>query len=337
MRINSETIQTGDRPSVRFLPGAGLRVTVADSPAGQEATVTYGFAALAGHAHYVDAATGSDNNDGTTWASAYATIQAAVDACESGRHDIVYINTGTYDENVTVNGKDYVTLAGVSLNGYGRPDIGASTGTSPALAVTASHGVVCANLRFFSDGLDIHVATNDGNGFVFADCVFDGDPAQAATKALLLLKGNADDDGYTASEGVIANCLFRNSGGYGIAFDTGDAPGNGVGCTHNVIRGCRFISNTAEDIIALDTGGGTYTAQDNLVEGCYIGMGAGKNKATHIDISTSLGAANTGNVFAGCYINDDTVNGTAIKMAGTGSSLIGCYSLDGLIDGDALD
>jgi hypothetical protein len=130
--------------------------------------------------------------------------------------------------------------------------------------------------------------------------------------------------------------LVRGSPGYGVAFDVQHAT-VGVGSTHGVMRDCRFVSNTAEDLIALETAAGTYTVQDWLFDRLYIGMGTGKNKATHIDFKTNNGATNTGNVFAGCFINDDTIDTTAVKTDTTGSSFIGCFSLDGVVNGDLLD
>jgi hypothetical protein len=287
-----------------------------------------------GSTFYVNGATGSDSDNGRGWSSAFVTIQAAINACTSGAGDRIYVAPATYAENLSVSQKDYVSIIGVLEPGYARPDIVKATGLM--LNVDRSHGVVLRHLRFAADGQDSDVVRNEGNGFVFDDCVFDGAAGMAATKALVRLWCDAADDSYTASEGLIKRCLFRGSPGYGLAADVQNAA-VGVGPTHNVMEDCRFISNTAEDLIALETAAGTYSMQDWLVARSYFGMGTAKNKATHIDISTNNGATNTGNVFAGCFINDDTVNTTAIKAVGTGSSFIGCYSLDGLIDGDALD
>jgi hypothetical protein len=261
----------------------------------------------------------------------YATITAALAACESGRMDTIYVEPGTYEEAVVVS-KDYVAIIGL-VAGYGRPDVVPAAGL--ALSV-AAQGFVSRHMRFASDGQDADVVRITGNGFRFEDCVFDGDAGMGATKALVRCWCDDDDDSLTASEGVFDDCLFRGSGGYGIAADVQDAT-VGVGPTHNVVRGCRFISNTAEDVIALETAAGTYSMQDWLFDRCHFGMGTGKNKATHIDIQTNNGATNTGNVFAFCSINDDTVDGTAVKMAGTGSSLVGCASLDGVFDASGLD
>lgn len=283
---------------------------------------------------FVDGVNGSDNNAGTTWATAFKTLQAAVNASVSGHHDKIFVKDGTYAENVVVSQKDYLTMVGISANGYGRPDVVPAAGL--ALLVDRSQGFVAVNIRFASNGQDSDVVRVEGNGWRFNDCVLDGNAGMGATKAILRLWCDAADDSFTASEGRMSDCLVRGSGGYGIAFDIQHAT-VGVGVTHCVFEDVRFISNAAEDIIALATAAGTYSLQDNLFVRCYIGMGTSKNKATHIDIETNNGATNTGNVFAQCFINDDTINTTAVKAASTGSSFIGCYSLDGVIDGDLLD
>lgn len=260
----------------------------------------------------------------------FETIEYALTKCESGRGDVIKLAPGTYEENVVIEGIDYVTIEGYEdIGGYGRPDIVPATGI--AIDVVTSQGVVLRALRAAS--ADDHVLRCDSNGFKFYDLVLDGD-GNGATDAGLLLKGNADDDSYTASEGHVRDVLIRGSGGYGLALDTGDAPGNGVGVTHGLFERIRFIGNTGIDLIALDSGGGTYAVQTSVFRELEF---MSRNKATHLDIETNLGATNTGNLFRQCFFLDDTINTTAIKAAGTGSGFVGCYGLDGVIDGDALD
>lgn len=277
---------------------------------------------------YVDP-TGSDARDGLSWTTPFATIQAAVDASVSGQGDRIYIMPGTYDENVVIEGKDYLSLIGVLPGGYARPDIVPAAGK--AISVIASHGVTLQHLRAVSADDDaVHM---EGNGFLIDDCVLDGD-GNGATDALLRLRGNADDDSYTASEGIVRAVLFRGSGGYGLAFDTGDAPENGVGSTHCLIERCRFLDNTGIDIMALDTGGGTYAVQaavirDNTFEGP-------KNKTTWIDVETNLAATNTG-VIAGNFFADDALDSTAVKMIGSGFVFVGNFDTVGVQDGSNFD
>jgi hypothetical protein len=278
-----------------------------------------------GNVWFVDADNGDDGNSGTSASNAFATIGAAITAASAG--DTIYVAPGSYDENVVVD-KDYITLIGGFLSGYARPDIVPAAGK--ALSVEAAQGFVGQHLRFVS--VDDDCVLNEGNGFWFQDCVFDGD-GNAATDCGLRLKGNADDDSFTASEGIVESCLFRGSGGFGIGLDTGDAPTNGVGCTDNVIRDCRFYGNTAEDIMALDTGGGVYAAQNLLIERCNF---ASKNKTTYIDVQTNLAAANSG-AMQGNWFAADALTTTEVKMVGSGFTFGGNFSNVGVVDGTGLD
>lgn len=292
-----------------------------------------GFTVVMGEEFFVDPVNGVDSSGrGRSLDSPAATIQWVHDnLVESGDGDTIWVTPGTCEEQITLT-KDYVRVKGL-IEGYGKPDIVSAAGV---VLIVRAQGVILQDLRVANDGVDADVIQIEGNGGRMTRCVVDGEATMGATKALMRLWCHLTDDSYTASEWTFENLMLRGSPGYGLAFDVQDAA-VGVGPTHNVFRDVRFISNTAEDVIALATAVGTYTVQDTLFERCHFGMGTGKNKATHIDISTNTGATNTGNVFAFCSVNDDTVDGTAIKAAGTGSSFIGCYSLDGAINGDALD
>jgi hypothetical protein len=261
----------------------------------------------------------------------YVTIDDAIKNAASG--DVIFVQPGTYKENLTVT-TDYLTIVGAQLGGYGRPDVVPSTGV--ALTVTAQ-GFVCKRVRFAASNSD--AVRQKGNGFEYSDCVFDGDAGQAVTDALVRLKGDDDDDSFTASEGVIENCLFRGSDGFGLVFQGGETPGNGVGSTHCVIRGCRFIDNVGADVATLDNDStdALYSVQDALVDRCYFMEP--KNKATWIDFTTSNGGAvglQTG-MFSECFFNDDTLDGTSIKAQSTGFGFVGCYSLDGVLNDDTID
>ena len=262
---------------------------------------------------------------GTTGRSNYTTIQSAIDAAVSG--DVIYVQPGTYTETLTVT-TDYLTIIGAQLGGYGRPDVTRTTGI--VLTVTAQ-GFVCSRMRFFStDGSD--VVWQKGNGFRYVDCVFDD--ASDAGKCGLLLKGDADDDSFTASEGVVSGCLFRGSA-IAMAFDTGAAPTNGVGCTHDVVEGCRFIDNT-QDIVTLDSGGGVYSVQDTLITDCYF---LDKGKTNYIDFTTANGGAasdQTGMV-TNCYFAVDDLTTTNVAYVGTGFAFVGCYDAGGVEDSTGLD
>jgi hypothetical protein len=260
----------------------------------------------------------------------YSTIAAAVADAREG--DTIFVQPGEYVENITVT-TDYITIIGGQVGRYGFPDIVALAGGA-ALTVSAQ-GFVAKRCRFVTEDTDAVI--QEGNGFVYEDCVFDGGNSEAVTEGLLRLKGNADDDSMTSSEGHIKGCLFRGSAGFAIAFDTGDAPGNGVGSTHCVVTGCRFIDNTGADLQTLDTGTGTYSVQDVLIKDNTFEQP--KNKATWIDFTTANGGAasdQTGTI-AGNYFNDDALDATAVAMVGTGLCFVGNYDTVGVQDGSAFD
>lgn len=265
----------------------------------------------------------------------YTTIQGAINDAKRG--DTIFVQPGTYDENLLVT-TDYVTLVGSQLGGYGRPDVAPADGTSPALIVRAQ-GFVAKRMRFVApdNGADADVVRQEGNGFKYDDCVFDGLLTNGATNALLRLKGNDTNDDLTASEGIVTNCLFRESEGFGIVFDTAE-PTVGVGSTHNQIGpGNRFIDNAAADIATADTGPGTYSVRDTLIVGNYFMEP--KNKATWIDLTTSNGGAagdQTGCI-AGNLFADDNIDTTAVAMVGTGFTFVGNYDTVGVQDGSGLD
>jgi len=278
-----------------------------------------------GTARFVSS-TGVDSGDGQTVDDAFLTIQHAIDA--SAENDVIVVYPGEYDENLVVD-VDFLTIVGAQ-SGYGRPDIAPAAGV--ALTVSAQ-GFRCARMRFASqDGSDAVI--QEGNGFEYVDCVFDD--ASDANEAGLRLKGSAASDDLTASEGAVKGCLFRGNA-FGILFDTGDAPVNGVGCTHDVIDSCRFIDNTSADVATADTGTGTYSVQDTQIVRCSFMEP--KNKATWIDFTTSNGgtAADQTGVIEDCFFNDDTVDTTAVAIVGTGWGVVGCHSMDGEFDGSGLD
>jgi len=303
---------------------------------GVSAEQPYGSGKNTVNVFFVDATNGKDANDGRDPNAPLATVQEGVDRCVSGRGDVVVIMPGSYVENVVVSAKDYVHLIAAVSGGYGRPDIVPTTGI--ALAVDTSQGFVAVGVRFYS--ADADVVTLDSNGFLFEDCVFDGDSGQAATEALLHLEGNADSDSYTASEGVIRDCLFRGgvpgtqSPGYGLAIEPGDAPANGVGSTYLVVEDCRFMNVDSADIITLAKAGAVYALTNSLFRRCYF---LSPDKTTYIDIETNFASTNVRNMFAECFFNTDDITATNFKAAATKAAIVGCYDKVGVEDASTLD
>lgn len=254
---------------------------------------------------YVDAsdAAANDDNGGEDLAYPLATIQQAVDNAVSGRGDTIYVMPGSYQENVSIT-KDYITLCGSLPGGYARPDLEGDAGV--ALTVHAQ-GFVCQHVRVAAaNGFD--GVRQQGNGFIYQDCVFDGDGANDFN-----LLPDLDDDSYTASEGKIVDCLFR-SGDKGLMF-TNPGPGieGGVGPTDVKVIGCDFYSHTTNDIDDTDTLGSNDTTFLNCqITNCrFLTV-----SAAYVYILLTAGGNNTG-LISGCVFADaDVINTQVVIPAG---------------------
>lgn len=272
---------------------------------------------------------GNDSNDGTV-NYPLLTINGAIDKASAG--DSIGIFAGSYPENVVVD-KDFLTLFGVQNSGYAKPDVVPTSGK--ALYNQAAQGMVLRHIRFAAPAADTDLLLVEGNGFIIEDCVLDGNATQGDAKALIRLKGNATDDSYTASEGIIRGCLFRGSGGDGIIFDTA-APAVGVGETDDVIESCIFVGIDQIAIATADTGPGLYSIQRGVIRFCLF---EDKNKATYVDLTTSNGgaASDQSGSFYSNWLATDTMTTTKIKAVGTGWTFIGNYDTVGIFDGSGLD
>lgn len=283
---------------------------------------------------FVDAEHGNDGNAGDSPSIPVASITRALALVDGGVGAMIFIAPGSYEENVVVT-KDYVHLIGSMSPRYAWPDIVPTAGK--ALHQSAAQGLILHRLRFAAPAADTDLLLLEGNGNIITSCVFDGDATMGNAKALVRLKGNADDDSYTSSEGLIEGCLFRGSGGVGLIFDTGDAPGNGVGVTDALIKGNQFIANDQVDIATADTGTGTYSVQNTEI---YRNRFMTKNKTTYIDLTTSNGGAagdQSGAITGNYFASDVLTAGNEIKMVGTAFTFGGNFSTVGVKDGSGLD
>jgi len=288
--------------------------------------------ATPGKVLFVDGTNGSDEFDGTA-EHPVQTIQQAVDLSTSGAGDVILVYPGTYVETVTVTSKDYVTIMGVR-SGYGRPDVEPASGR--ALFVDNSQGVVVRSLRFRARASAVAVR-QEGNGFLYEDCVFDG---RTGDSGLLQLVGDATDDSFTASEGAVVNCLFRDGNTDALIMQHADAP-NGVGTTHNQILYNRFIDNTGDDIAtaAGASGGGAGICQDVVIYGNQF---VSIDKAVYLDMDQASfaggDAATNSGLISGNYFGDDAaLDATKIDISGTSFRFVGNYNAIGVVDGSTFD
>lgn len=268
-------------------------------------------------------------NDGLSPQRPFLTIQRAVDACVSGRGDTIYVygSANAYAESVIVT-KDFITMIGIPAGGYARPDVDPTTGLGSKRAITVSaQGFVCQHMRFVGEGAGGTGAYQEGNGYIYNDCVFDG---TSFLVTALALAPNVDDDSLTASEGLVTNCLMRNSG-IGITFFNPGPPA-GVGVTDVVIDNCRFSQLFGIDINDTYTAGGNnQTFGHCIIRNCQF---EGDTKVTYIDLSE--GSANSGLICNNWFASRTALTSAQIKFPGAGAGeieFVGNYSAVGITNG----
>jgi hypothetical protein len=260
---------------------------------------------------FVDATYGSNGNSGLTPGDPLATITRALALAKAG--SVIFVFSGSYVENIVVT-LDYVQIIGVQVAGYARPDVVPVTGV--ALRVTTGHGFTASHMRFASNDNSDSVIQNT-SGFLYDDCVFDGNGSQSSKANLRLVGGPAG----TASEGKVLNSYIRGGGSSGIIMQHRLAVDGGEGTTDNEIAGCRFVDNVVSDLLsAVNTnGGGT---------GIYINLSVHDNQfmtsgASYKYIDFHAGAAGdlTSNsaLIAHNYFADEALtggSGNQIDLAG---------------------
>ncbi len=128
-----------------------------------------------GNQFYVDSGVGSDSYDGLTWATALATIDAAVGKCTANNGDIIWVAPG-HTETISAAAGIVFDIAGITVVGLGhgslRPTITLGTATTADIDVTAAN-VTLKNLIFTANFADIAVCIDlDAKDFTIEDCDF---------------------------------------------------------------------------------------------------------------------------------------------------------------------
>jgi hypothetical protein len=271
----------------------------------------------------------------TTGTQSSTTIQAALNQVISGAGATIFVFPGTYEENLTIADLDYVSIIGAMIPGYARPDIAPSTGI--VLEVTTSQGFVAQNVRFA--GSDADTVIQRGNGFIYNNCVFDGDAGQAATEGNLRLVGVAADDSYTASEGIVANSYFRGStSGAGIIIQHAANP-SGVGTSDNQIIGNRFVANGVDLLTAANVSGGGAGIFINYLIAHNFFQTVG---AAYVYADMDQGAAGDLTANSGLICNnwfaDEALVAAQFDIATMANVIFtGNYDAAGLVDGSAFN
>lgn len=254
----------------------------------QQVTFTAGLAGVnsPGEVRYVDGTDGNDNNDGTSWGTSFATIQAGVTS--AGARGTVFVATkevtsgdtdpSSYAETIIIP----VTHEGLSLIGIntgrtqgGLPQIKKGSGTTAMLTVRAP-GCLIANLGF--------------NG------IWNADSTQSLVGVLL------DDDGSTktAFGTTIIGCHFKNCAG--STGSTNGATGGAITWSAQgnawqvLIEGNRFYKNVC-DVCLLGTSNSV--PQDVIIENNIF-----SGPAANVDCNLWLKGGGSG--MNGVIVKDNT-------------------------------
>lgn len=221
----------------------------------------------------VDPASGSDSNDGKSFAKPLASIEAAEDLCTANQHDVVLYLAGSSGNNLAAAltwDKNYTHLVGwcaPTMVGQRSRIFQTSTltGASPLINITAS-GCIFKNLYVFQ-GVDdatslINVQVTGGRNY-FQNVHFAG--GGHATQAVdggasLKLAGAAENTFVRCTIGV--DTIAAGTGMVGILFDT-DA-------SRNIFKDCHISmlaghTGAAFVEVADGTGIDRYTIFDNCI------------------------------------------------------------------------
>lgn len=281
--------------------------------------------------YHVDKDSGSDSADGLNWDGALATIQEGVDRCVSVNHDRVYVRTAdsAYVENVVVSQKDYVSIIGVGLGEWGRPDLSPAAGIG--LFVDRSQGFHGENLYAFS--ADVDAAHINSEGWKLVNCKFQG------ASDGLLLKGLAASDSYGASQGLALGCGFEANGAAGIRFEHADSP-SGIGAWGNRIIDCYFRDNTGVDLLSAvgASGGGAGIFLKMLVQDCQFMDDGAAHVYMDMDQGVAADLAANSALIIGNYFADDTLVAAQCAIGGQPKVFfVGNYDALGVVDGSAFN
>lgn len=197
----------------------------------------------AGSNFYVNSATGSDSADGLSWASALATVDAAIGKCTAGQGDVIWVAPG-HAENLTAADSIDCDVAGVAIIGLGDGNL------IPTFSSTAAAGgitVAAANVRLQNIRLVANFATGSTSALNIAaagdGCILDGvqfRDTSTANEWLIHISVAT-----TVTDLTIRGCSF-----VGL---TGGSMTNSIlfagTSTNVVIEDCYFFVDSSDDVI----------------------------------------------------------------------------------------
>jgi len=304
-----------------MLGNSGLSI-FGDDHAGDNLLASRG---TAGITYFVDSAA-SDDNSGTSWARAKATIQAALDLCTDRGGNTVYVKSGAYQETLTtpVNATaPFCQLIGVEARGMGSGCYLYPDATSDDILTINARGWRISGFEFESG------ATGAGIRFTRDTA---GTPNRADYTRISDCHFSAGQYGIHTTGSpyniIIEDCEFHLLTTAAIFAGGGDTSfANG---RHWTIRRNEFRENTAHIKMGASWGLNTSMIYENVMQG---------TGATYSAVSDALidirGGTQGCNVVSRNTLGITTANydsGTGPCRPGTNDVWVANYVLEGIMD-----
>lgn len=248
---------------------------------------------------YVDEANGADANDGRSWESAKASIQAAIDIVEvnADTNAVILVNDGRYEPITATNG---IPFQIISVNGPEATIIDGSlqwargvTNRCAMLGSAATHTNTLLSGFCLTNGIANGV--NGGGSF-------------AGTLKNCTISGNIARNGGGCYYGRLVNCTISDN-----------RASNGGGSYYGMLTGCLLSGNTASG-----RGGGYYSlSRDYTLTRCTITnntavSGGGTYNGSLVFCYVKCNSANDGGGAYDAALTDCTVSGNVATNNGGG-------------------
>lgn len=317
--------------NVIYAVGTGAEPLAADGCVKANNLVTKSVADIASESggvsiskhYYLDSGTGTDTNDGKSWATAFATIGAAIDACTADNGDVIHVAAGfaqTITGAATATEMD-VDCNGISIvgegNGQDRPTFTFATDAANAQCYVTGVDCRLENLRFVANIASLLECINvNADGLQVINCDFDGNTHEPLA---FITCDTSDTSG--GSRMLIKGCTFDTATGdtdWGIHINKDE---HYIRIEDCVFRGeydvgCVVLGSTAAD--------STYL----FVKNNYM-----ENETSGVALVVISGVAVTGEISGNVFVNDTrdivcspskcmTFGNTWVDSAGTGGATV---------------
>jgi len=258
-----------------------------------------------GDIFYVDSGVAADLA-GTTWATAFDTLQDGIDECAANNGDIVYVAQGHAEDitNASLLNADNagITIVGIG-NGADMPEISFITDATAEMTISAAD-VCIYNIRFLgarSGGVTAGIIIADaGDGAMILGCEFRETDSDNELLTMINAAANADE------LVIVGNRFIGESGGTDSSaiYLVG-------GSDKTIIQGNHFIGDWSASVIdGLQAQSTEMVIADNLIMNADNGAGGGKT----IQVQATSTGVISGNK---CYGNNTgfAIAGAAMFVA----------------------